>query len=165
MIRRSFDDQCHVCIHYFPAEGRSVPHVFSSSGGQCHEPHESSTSSLSPCTPPDRLGGSKYCDQRMRAGGSLSEEARGMSARGPSRHFAATPHSRLQAIAFVLSLIARRLDYLHESLLARRYRRNARTATKASTDSATPHLAVKNYRRARRLCCCRTVFARLRRSG
>jgi hypothetical protein len=66
-----------------------------------------------------------------------------MSARGPSRHFAATPHSRLQAIAFVLSLIARRLDYLHESLLARRYRRNARTATKASTDSATPHLAVK----------------------
>jgi hypothetical protein len=39
---------------------------------------------------------------------------------GPSRHFAAMPHSRLQATAFVLSLIARRLDYLHENLLARR---------------------------------------------
>jgi Pyruvate/2-oxoacid:ferredoxin oxidoreductase delta subunit len=24
MIRLSLDDQCHVCIHYFPAEGRSV---------------------------------------------------------------------------------------------------------------------------------------------
>ena len=51
--------------------------------------------------------------------------------------------SRLQATAFVLSLIARRLDYLHENLLARRYRRNARMAAKASTDSATPHLSIK----------------------
>jgi len=25
MIRRSLDDQCHVCIHYFPAAGRGVP--------------------------------------------------------------------------------------------------------------------------------------------
>ncbi len=66
-----------------------------------------------------------------------------MSARGPSRHFAAMPHSRLPATAFVLSLIARRLDYLHENLLARRYRRNARMAAKASTDSATPHLSIK----------------------
>ncbi|MGP0082774.1 MAG: glycosyltransferase family 9 protein [Steroidobacteraceae bacterium] len=51
--------------------------------------------------------------------------------------------SRLQATAFVLLLIARRLDYLYEHLLARRARRNARMATKAPTDSATPHLAVK----------------------
>ncbi len=48
-----------------------------------------------------------------------------------------------QAAAFVLLLIARRLDYLYEHLLARRARRDARIATKASADSATPHLAVK----------------------
>ncbi len=51
--------------------------------------------------------------------------------------------SRLQATTFVLLLIARRLDYLYEHLLARRARRDARIAMKASTDSTTPHLAVK----------------------
>ena len=51
--------------------------------------------------------------------------------------------SRLQAAAFVLLLIVRRLDYLYKHLLARRARRDARMATKASTDSAKPHLAVK----------------------
>ena len=51
--------------------------------------------------------------------------------------------SQLQATAFILLLIGRRLDYLYEHLLARRARRDARMAAKASTDTATPHLAVK----------------------
>jgi hypothetical protein len=51
--------------------------------------------------------------------------------------------SRLQAAAFALILVVRRLDYLYKHLLARRVRRDARTATKVSTDSAKPHLAVK----------------------
>ena len=51
--------------------------------------------------------------------------------------------SQLQATAFILLLIGRRLDCLYEHLLARRARRDARMAAKASTDTATPHLAVK----------------------
>lgn len=51
--------------------------------------------------------------------------------------------SRLQAAAFVLTLVTRRLDYLYGHLLARRSRRDARMATKISTGSSKPHLAIK----------------------